>query len=179
MRGMLGGPGHTSLLKSYFGCAGAAAGVALAFFLVFFSATDETGVARSMTNKAIAIRIPPTFVELFRAVHIFHISKSLVRAEFQPVLMAVVAERHVVGLVFHQQIRLRRTVRLMAGHAVKLFLNLGSVRGIHDVLHWMTQHRMAGAVLNRQNDDLVFLVVVFGQYDLATEDRNRMLGFQR
>ena len=92
--------------------------------------------------------------------------------------MAGVAECHVVGLVLNQQPGLRRSVRLMTGHAIDMSLHFGDVSRVHDVLHRMAEKRMAKSVLNGQDYDFVSLVVILRQLNAAVEDGNNVLGLQ-
>jgi len=57
------------------------------------------------------------------------------------------AEVHIAGLIFHQQIGLGRTVRLVAGQTVHRGLYFAR-RRIHQVLHWMLLGRMAQTCLD-------------------------------
>ena len=91
--------------------------------------------------------------------------------------MAVIAERHVVGLVFHQQIGLSRSVRLMAGETTERRLDLALIGWVHHVGDGVILHRVTQAKAQRQNRDLVLLVVVVGQLDCAVEDGENVLRF--
>ena len=111
---MLGGLGHTSLVVSI-PALGAAAGCgvvsAFFFFLLPYAETGEASPRASrITNAASILRLR---FDLRRSANISLISCCGL-PHVNPVLVAVVAECHVVLLVFHQQIGLRRSVRLMA-----------------------------------------------------------------
>ena len=89
--------------------------------------------------------------------------------------MAVVAERHVVGLILYQQIGLSRCVRLMAGKTTKRRLDLALIGWVHHVRDRVILHRMSQTIAQGQDRYLVLLVVVVGQPDLAVEDGQKML----
>ena len=82
--------------------------------------------------------------------------------------MTAVTERHVVGPVFHQQIRLGGRVRLVTGQAVDLAAYLGGILGVHLVRHRMAFSGMTQAVLDGKvhGDRRVLL----GHRHLAVED---------
>src|ERR1700687_2229221 len=176
---MSGGLGQTSLEVSI-STLGAAAGcaVASAFFFFFLSLPyTETGEASPrasrMTNTASAL---PLRFDLGGNANISLLSCCL--PHVNPVLVAGVAECHVVLLVFHQQTGLRRSVRLMAAQASHVSLDLGYIRRIHHVGDGVTCHRMAQPEPQRQNRHLVLLIVVLRQVLLAVEDGQHMLSFQ-
>ena len=89
--------------------------------------------------------------------------------------MAVVAERHVVGLVLHQQIGLSRRVRLVARKTTERRQDLALVRRVHDVGNGVIFDRVSEAKTQGQDHDLVLLVVVVRQLDCAVEDGEKML----
>lgn len=91
-------------------------------------------------------------------------------------LVTAVAEIHVVGLILDQQIGLRRSVRLMARQAIQGDEDVGAILRIHQIRDRMPFHRMAQAILQRQNRYLG--EVVFRQLHLAAEDGDHVLTFQ-
>jgi len=64
----------------------------------------------------------------------------------------------------------------MASQARNVNLDLGGVRGVHDVRDRVKVHRMAQAVLQRKNGHSVLSIVIVGQCDLAIEDGQQMFG---
>ena len=68
-------------------------------------------------------------------------------------------------------------MRLVASQATHCHLDLARARRIQNILHRMTVHRMAYSKPQGKNHDLVFLVVVLGQTDLAVENREYVLRF--
>ena len=92
--------------------------------------------------------------------------------------MTTGAEGGVVDLIFHQQIGLRRGMRLMARHAVDLRAQLGDVGGIDDVGHRMSCGRMSAAILQRQHHDPIFSEVIIGEFHAPIHDRDQVFAFE-
>src|SRR5271169_6755080 len=98
MRGIFGGPGHTSLVTSIWGLEGAAGFVDLAgaFFVL---AKADVGTARASETRTAATTTAVS-IRLGCNLNFITFSTSLDR---QPILMAGITKCHVVGLVLHQQ----------------------------------------------------------------------------
>ena len=89
--------------------------------------------------------------------------------------MASFAEIHVVGLIFHQQARLGRGVRLVTASAAYGCDHLFGC-GIDDILDRMVGGRVTKPVFQRKQGH--FGKVVFGQANLTVKDRDQVLFFQ-
>src|SRR5271157_755164 len=113
---MLGGLGQTSLEVSIPAVGvGAGCGVASAFF--FLPPYAEFGEASPTASKITsAASVIPLRFDLRGSPDIFLIS-CFGLPHVNSVLVAVVAERHIVLLVLHEQARLCRRVWLMAAQA--------------------------------------------------------------
>ena len=107
---MLGGLGHTSLVGSKENLRGPTSGVAAG------------GLAGAHRIKEGARHL--NLQLLLRESRLLHI---------ESVFVAVVAERHVIRLVLHQQIRLGRRVWLMAGETTERRLHLALIGWVHHV----------------------------------------------
>ena len=92
-----------------------------------------------------------------------------------PVLMAVVAEGHVVGLIFYQQVGLQRRMRLMARKATERRLDLGLIGGVHHVGHGVILDGMAEAEAQGQDGDLVLCEVVFRELHGSVKNSEEMV----
>src|ERR1700690_329626 len=126
---MLGGLGQTSLEVSISTLGAAGCGALSAFF--FLLPNTESGEvnprASRITSAASALRLR---ADLWGSANISLISCCGL-PHIGSVLVAAVAECHVVLLIFHQQPRLRRSVRLMAGQATETSLDLRYIGRIH------------------------------------------------
>lgn len=92
--------------------------------------------------------------------------------------MARSAERHVVGLVLHQQIGLSRGMRLVTSQTIHWSQYLARSRGIHQIRNRVTIHRVSHAKFQGQRYYSVLREVVFGKFHASVEDRNQVLGLK-
>ena len=92
--------------------------------------------------------------------------------------MAGGAKCHIVRLILHQQVGLGRRMRLVAGQAVDLLINLAGVGRVHHVADGMPHNRVAASILQRQHDDFVLDEVVIRQLHRAVEDGHHVLGLE-
>src|SRR5271167_3892874 len=123
---MLGGLGQTSFEVSISGLAATGCGAVSVFFFFLSPPNIETGKTSPRISRitSAASDLPLRFdlggnISLLSCSCLSHV---------KPVLVAVVAERHVVLLVFYQQIGLRRRVRLMAAQASQVSLDFGYIQ---------------------------------------------------
>ena len=72
------------------------------------------------------------------------------------ILVARIAEFHVVGLIVRQQVGLKRRVRLVASQAIHWSQNLARSRRIHQVGNRVTGHGMPQAKFQWQHPTLFF-----------------------
>jgi hypothetical protein len=93
--------------------------------------------------------------------------------------VAGVAESHVVDLILDQQIWLCRGMGLVAGEATEGRLDLALIGWIQDIGDRVILDRMAQAVFQGQNDDLVLCEVVLREFDLAVKDADEVFILER
>src|ERR1035441_2016950 len=146
-----------------------AAAAAAFFFLLPASAAKGIPTAHSNRAAVSAFPIPDDFLLTLNIV------QNLLLSPLRQVFVAAGAKCLVIGLVVHQQIGLRRCMWLMTRQAVHLGPNLAGTGWIHHVGHRVPVDRMTESIFQRQDDDLIPGVVVFGQLHGAVEDRDQVL----
>ena len=92
--------------------------------------------------------------------------------------MARTAELQARAAVADQHRPRPSRVWLMAREATNLGLNFGLVHGVANVLHRMSDGRMAQAVLDLKPGDVIFRKIVLRQPDLAVKDRDQVRGIE-
>src|ERR1700749_3506399 len=143
----------------------------------FFSARAESGASSAIPSSTATTTLPsrPRIENIFR---FSMISSTPALLPLRQVLVTAGTELHVVGLVLHQQVGLRRRMRLVTRQAIELRDHLRRVARIDHIGYRVPLDRMAASVLQRQYHDLVLAEIVFWQLHSPVEDRDQVIGFQ-